>query len=102
MTLQKSIKIFKVFVNGTDVTAKVANSASLSIAPKTSTLLSIPLSSSQGPGYLVTVALLFAENDAIPIANGVRLAKTHFPIESWPKSHECPFPTVMDANYKVD
>ena len=88
-------------INGTDRTSQVKNTASLSIAPKTSTLLSIPLTSIQYPGNLITVALEFADTGSVAVGNGVRLAKSHFPIESWPKSHECPFPTVMDDNYQV-
>ena len=83
------------------MTAKVSNRASLSAAPLSSTLLSIPLSARQFPGNLVTVVLLYSESGAMHSAAGVRLAKTHFPIESWPKSKECPFPKVNDANYKV-
>jgi desulfoferrodoxin (superoxide reductase-like protein) len=89
-----------VLVNSTDMTTKVTNQASLSIPPQSSTLLSIPLPQRQYPGNLVTVALIFAESGSVPIGNGVRLAKTHFPIESWPKSFECPFPTVKDDNYQ--
>ena len=88
-------------MNNTDMTDKVSNKKSLSIASHTSTLLSMPLPHRQYPGNLVTVVILFAESGAIPAVGGVRLAKTHFPIESWPKSHECPFPTINDDNYKV-
>ena len=83
------------------MTAKVRNRASFSVAPLSSTLLGIPLSTRQFPGNLVTVVLLYSESGAMHSAAGVRLAKTHFPIESWPKSKECPFPKVNDANYKV-
>ena len=83
------------------MTKNVSNAASLSLAPKTSTLLSIPLPQSQLPGNLITVALEFSESGSVPIGTAVRLAKAHFPIEAWPKSKECPFPTVNDDNYKV-
>ena len=53
------------------------------------------------PGNLYTVVLQYAETGAGESVAGGRVAKTHFPIESWPKSHECPFPTVNDDNYKV-
>lgn len=49
----------------------------------------------------MTVAIEFADPGSVAIGNGVRLAKTYFPIESWPKSYECPFPTVKDDNYQV-
>ena len=88
-------------MNGTDVTKSVYNSTSLSIAPKSSTLLSIPLTVRQLPGNLVTVALEFSESGSVPIGTGMRLGKAYFPIEAWPKSKECPFPTINDDNYKV-
>lgn len=88
-------------MNGVDMTKNVMNPKSLSVAAKTSTLLSIPLSKPSSPGDLVTVALEFSESGSVPVGTGVRLLKTYFPIESWPKSDECPFPTVKDDNYKV-
>ena len=66
-----------------------------------STMLTVPVNSSLGPGHLYTVVLVYAEASSVPSVAGGRLAKTHFPIESWPKSHECPYPTIMDDNYKV-
>jgi hypothetical protein len=45
---------------------------------------------------------MYAESGSVPSVAGGRLAKTHFPIESWPKSHECPYPTIKDDNYKVN
>ena len=84
------------------MTKQVSNASSLSVAPLSSTLLAIPLSRPLSPGSLATVALVFAESGSVPIGTGVRLAKAHFPIESWPKSKECPLPTINDDNYKVD
>ena len=84
------------------MTQRVSNQRSLSIAPLSSTLLSIQLPKRQSPGNLVTVALEFLESGSVSVGTGVRLAKTHFPIESWPKSDECPFPTINDDNYKVN
>ena len=83
------------------MTANVTNKDSLSLPPLTATLLTLPLSSALFPGSLVTVVLQFSEEGAAEGVAGVRVAKTHFPIEAWPKSHECPFPTVNDKNYEV-
>ena len=83
------------------MTGSVVNNMSLSVPPLSSTMLTIPLSTPVAPGNLYTVVLQYAESGAGESVAGGRLAKTHFPIESWPKSHECPFPTVNDHNYKV-
>ena len=91
----------QVLLNDTDVTASVANKLSLSVPPLSSTLLSVPLRVPVSPGNLYTVVLQYAEGGAVESVAGGRLGKTHFPIEAWPKSHECPFPTVEDKNYKV-
>ena len=91
----------QVIVNGSDVTSSVVNKLSLVVPPMSSTMLTVPVNSSLGPGHLYTVVLVYAETGSVPSVAGGRLAKTHFPIESWPKSHECPYPTIMDDNYKV-
>ena len=96
-----SLFLLQVLVNGSNVTGSVVNSMSLSVPPLSSTMLTIPLSTPVAPGNLYTVVLQYAESGAGESVAGGRLAKTHFPIESWPKSHECPFPTVNDNNYQV-
>ena len=88
-------------MNGTDVTSSVVNKLSLTVPSMSSTMLTVPVNSSLGPGHLYTVVLIYAESGSIPSVAGGRLAKTHFPIEAWPKSHECPYPTIKDDNYKV-
>ncbi len=88
-------------MNNTDLTTSVLNKQSLTVPPMSSTMLTISLKYPLGPGNLYTVVLLYAETGSIPSVAGGRLAKTYFPIEAWPKSHECPFPTVNDDNYKV-
>lgn len=95
------MSILQVLVNDTDVTSSVSNKQSLTVPPMSSTMLTLPLKSSVGPGNLYTVVLTYAESGSVPSAAGGRFAKTYFPIESWPKSHECPFPTIEDTNYKV-
>ena len=84
------------------MTSNVTNKQSLSLPPLTSTLLTIPLHSSLFPGSLVTVVLQYAESGAAESVAGCRVAKSHFPIEAWPKSAECPFPTVNTKNYEVN
>ena len=88
-------------MNNTDVTSNVTNRQSLSIPPFSSNLISIPLKAPVVPGSLYTVVLQYADQGAAESVAGGRLGKTHYPIEAWPKSHECPFPTVEDDNYKV-
>lgn len=88
-------------MNGTDVTSSVVNKLSLTVPPMSSTMLTIPANALLGPGCLYTVVLIYAEAGSIPSVAGGRLAKTHFPIEAWPKSDECPYPTINDKNYKV-
>ena len=88
-------------MNGTDVTGSVVNKLSLTVPSMSSTMLTVPVNSSLGPGHLYTVVLMYAESGSVPSVAGGRLAKTHFPIEAWPKSHECPYPTIKDDNYKV-
>ena len=88
-------------MNGADVTTSIVNTLSLVVPPMSSTMLTVPLSSQLGPGQLYTVVLIYAEPGSVPSVAGGRLAKTHFPIEAWPKSHECPYPTIKDDNYKV-
>ena len=83
------------------MTSSVSNKQSLTVTPGSSTLLVIPLQKIQLPGNLFTVVLQYAEGGAPESAAGGRLMRTHFPIEAWPKSSECPFPTVNDDNYKV-
>ena len=84
------------------MTSSVSNKQSLAVTPGSSTLLVIPLQRPQIPGNLFTVVLQFAEAGAPESVAGGRLLRTHFPIEAWPKSKECPFPTVNDDNYKVN
>ena len=64
-------------------------------------MLTLPLTTVVEPGHLYTVVLVYAESGSVPSVAGGRLAKPHFPIEAWPKSSECPYPTVNDHNYKV-
>ena len=90
----------QVLVNAADRTNDITNKASLSVPAKSSTLLTVPLSPALKPGSLVTVVLEFQGSDP-PLGTGLRIGKAHFPIEAYPKSHECPFPTVKDDNYKV-
>lgn len=92
--------LLQVLVNAIDRTNDVSNKGSLSIASKASTLIVVPLSPALKPGNLATVVLEFQESDP-PLGTGLRVGKAHFPIEAYPKSHECPFPTVKDDNYKV-
>ena len=91
----------QVMVNGSDVTSHVVNKLSLVVPPASSTMLTVPVTSPLGAGNLYTVVLMYAESGAVPSVAGGRLAKPHFPIEAWPKSNECPFPTINDKNYKV-
>ena len=91
----------QVLINGTDMTSSVTNNQSLSVPPLSSTLLTIPLAQQQLPGNLFTVVLQYANPGTPESVAGGRVTKAHFPIESWPKSYECPFPTVNDGNYKV-
>lgn len=88
-------------MNGIDVTQNVSNQLSLSLSPQTATLLAVPLSHLLTPGSLYTVMLQYVESDAAESVAGGRIAKAHFPIESWPKSSECPFPTINDSNFQV-
>ena len=88
-------------MNDTDRTANVTNKQSLTVPPLTSTMLTLPLNRSMTPGNLFTVVLQYEESGAVESVAGGRVAKTHFPIESWPKSFECPFPTVKDEDYQV-
>ena len=84
------------------MTAAVQNSsAAFSIPSNSAHLLVIKLPAIQQPGNLITAVIMYAESGENPSAAGVRLAKPHFPIEAWPKSSECPFPTVNDKNYEV-
>lgn len=92
--------IQKVLLNDSDVTANVSNKQSLTVPPLSSTMLTVGLLAPVTPGNLYTVVLQYAESGAAESVAGGRVAKTHFPIEAWPKSKECPFPTVKDNNYK--
>lgn len=91
----------QVIVNGTDVTANITNKLSDVVPSQSSVMLTLPLESPLTPGSFYTVVLQYQEAGAAESVAGGRLAKTHFPIESWPKSHECPFPTINDDNYQV-
>ena len=82
------------------MTSRVKNNASLSIPPRTAVLVEIPLLARVLPGSMFTVAVVFAEKDNLVSVAAGRVAKTHFPIESWPKSDECPYPTINDSNYE--
>ena len=88
-------------MNGVDVTRDIQNNLSLSLPPQTTTLITVPLSTLLTPGSLYTVVLQYVENDAAESVAGGRIPKAHFPIESWPKSSECPFPTINDSNFEV-
>ena len=88
-------------MNDSDLISSVSNNQSLTVPPQSSTMLTNPLKSLLGPGSLYTVVLLYNEAGAVPSVAGGRLAKIYFPIESWLKSHKCPFPTINDDNYKV-
>ena len=83
------------------MTGTVSNKQSLSVPPDSSTLIVIPLTQLQAAGNLYTVVLQYAESGVPESVAGGRLLKAHFPIESWPKSSECPFPTINDDNFKV-
>ena len=78
----------QIFLNGSDVTGNVTSNLSLTVPPLSSTLLTISLNTPVSPGNLYTVVLQYAETGAGESVAGGRVAKTHFPIESWPKSHE--------------
>ena len=96
-----SLCVHQVLLNDSDVTANVSNKQSLTVPPLSSTMLTVGLLAPVTPGNLYTVVLQYAESGAAESVAGGRVAKTHFPIEAWPKSKECPFPTVKDNNYKV-
>lgn len=91
--------ISQVLLNNEDLTIMVVNNASLTVASLSAVMLEIPLKTSLSRGSLMTAVVIYKESGAVPSVAGVRVAVPHFPIESWPKSDECPFPTMNDDNY---
>lgn len=91
----------QVLLNGTDVTRKVKNKASLTVPPGSQVLLEVPLSQPTHPGDLYTLVIQYSEEGVPPAVAAGRIAKTHFAIESWETTSDCPYPTVNDANYQV-
>ena len=91
--------IASVVVNGIEVVSLVP-SASLTIGPyPASVLLQIPLATPAQSGQLWTVVVSYAEQGSVPSVGGGRHMKTFFPIESWPHSTDCPYPTINTTNY---
>ena len=88
-------------LNGTDVTGKVKNKASLTVAPGSQVLLEVPLSQPTNPGDLYTLVIQYSEEGVPPAVAAGRIAKTHFAIEAWETTSDCPFPTINDPNYQV-
>ena len=91
--------ISQVLFNNQEVTRMVVNNVSLVIAPLSAVMLEIPLKTNLSRGSPMTV-VIYKESEAAPSVAGSWVAVPHFPIESWPKSDECPFPTMNDANYQ--
>lgn len=52
------------------------------------------------PGQLWTVVVDYAEAGTVPSVGGARLQKPYFPIETWPRSSDCPYPTINNATYE--
>lgn len=93
--------INQILFNGQDVTVMVSNKASLSVSSQSAVMLEIPVQAyNLSRGSLMTVVVTYKESGSIPSVAGSRVAVPHFPIESWPKSDECPFPTMNDKNYE--
>ena len=96
-----TLHLSQVLLNGTDVTEKVKNKASLTVTPRSQVLLEVPLTQPTHPGDLYTLVIHYSEEGAPPTVAAGRIAKTHFAIESWETSSDCPYPTINDANYQV-
>ncbi|KAA0150435.1 hypothetical protein FNF29_05238 [Cafeteria roenbergensis] len=96
-----AVTLTKVYVNGVAVVP--IQPASLPQLPSgESVLLVLPAPGTGGPlppGAVVTVKVAFADGTAA-IAGARRLVE-FFPVETWPKSSECPYPTVNDTNYAI-
>ena len=100
-TCTYSLHHSQVLLNGTDVTRKVKNKASLTVPPGSQVLLEIPLSQPTHPGDLYTLVIQYSEEGVPPAVAAGRIAKTYFAIESWETTSDCPYPTINDANYQV-
>ena len=91
--------ISSVVVNGIEVVSLVSP-ASLTIGSyPASVLLQIPLSTPAQSGQLWTVVVSYAEQGSLASVGGGRHMKTFFPIESWPHSVDCPYPTINTSKY---
>jgi hypothetical protein len=80
----------ELFVNGAPVTTAACIPQS-KLAPGATALWTVPLCSPLARGGAWTVAITF--EDAPPAVAAGRAITTHFPIEYWPRSHECAFPS---------
>jgi hypothetical protein len=58
-----------------------------------------PVAGGLAPGSALTARVQF--DDGTVAVAGIRRQKEFFPMETWPKSSECPYPTVNDTNYRI-
>jgi hypothetical protein len=86
----------RLILDGFDVT-DAACIPSRTVAPGETVLWTVPLCQATARGRAWT---LVAEwDDAVPSAAGGRVVSTHFPINTWPSSSDCPFPGANEETW---
>ena len=95
---QSPVTLTKLLHNGRDVTAS-ACLANHVLEPGIPTLVSVPLCEPAHPGDPWTVTAL--TNNAPPSTAGGRVIRTFFPVETWQREQDCPYP-VYDASFYED
>jgi hypothetical protein len=90
----------RLLVNGRDaLAAGTVCVPSTTLAPSEAALWTVPLCAPAQPGDAWTVVV---DIQGQPASVGVgRILRPHFPIESWPKGSDCPFPGGNEDNLDI-
>ncbi|MFO7736276.1 MAG: hypothetical protein R6W70_08715, partial [bacterium] len=87
------------YVNGKEVyNTDVACIPEPELLPEQTALWTVPLCEPAEIGSAWTVTVEF--NNADPTTSVGRIIKPFYPVESWPKTSNCPFPGVNDENFQ--
>lgn len=89
-------RLDRLVLNGRDVTDR-ACIPSRTVAPGQAVLWTVPLCEPVARGDPWTVVAQW--EDAPPSVAGGRVVAVHFPIHTWPKSYDCPFPGASEERW---
>jgi hypothetical protein len=94
---QSPVTLTKLLHNGRDVTATACLGSNV-LEPGVPTLIAVPLCNPAEPGDPWTVTAL--TNNAPPSTAGGRVIRTFFPVETWQREQDCPYPSYNTSFYE--